>query len=351
MPLLARTIVTPIAIEVRRGAVRALAPLLADGRISSGGKVAIAVGPGQGEALATELRDTVPMATVLRIHSGTMEGAQELIGQLRGEYFDAVVGIGGGKTLDAAKYASSMLGLPFVAVATNLAHDGLASPVASLESLGRKRSFGVHIPIAVFVDIDYVRDSPGRQTRSGIGDVLSNVSAIADWMLAADLHDEEVDGLAVSYARSAAEAVIHRTESLDSDDFLVTLAESLILSGMAMSAAGSSRPCSGACHEISHALDALLDAPGLHGEQVAVGALFASWLRQDPHIEVLDRCLRLHGVPRLPGDLGVSADEFAAAVVEAPATRPDRFTILEHLDMDATEARKRVDAFIEAFDR
>jgi hypothetical protein len=47
-------------------------------------------------------------------------------------------------------------GFPFVAVATNLAHDGIASPVASLESYGRKRSFGVQIPIAVFVDIDFV---------------------------------------------------------------------------------------------------------------------------------------------------------------------------------------------------
>ena len=64
---------------------------------------------------------------------------------------------------------------------------------------------------------------------------------------------EPVDGLALAFARTAAEAVIHRTDSIEDDDFLVALAEALVLSGMAMSVAGTSRPCSGACHEILHA--------------------------------------------------------------------------------------------------
>ncbi|MBA2529278.1 MAG: iron-containing alcohol dehydrogenase family protein [Euzebyales bacterium] len=351
MPLLARTIATPVTIEIRAGAVSGLAPLLADGRISTAGDVAIAVGPGQGESIAETIRQTLPKARVFRVEGGTMDSAQELIGHLRSTFFDAVVGIGGGKTLDVAKYAASMTGLPFVAVATSLSNDGLGSPVASLESHGRKGSFGVHIPIAVFVDLDLVRLSPPRHTRSGIGDVVSNISAVGDWMLAARERGEVVDGLAVSLARSGAEAVVNRTENLDSDAFLTTLAEGLFLSGMAMSVAGSSRPCSGGCHEISHAIDALYDTPGLHGEQVAVGALFASYLRDDPLVAAMDRCFRLHGVPRLPEDLGLTAEEFALAVVQAPTTRPDRYTILEHLALDLEQARKRVDAFVETVGR
>lgn len=349
MPLLARTIATPVAIEVSRGAIDHLAPLLADGRISAGGKVAIAVGPGQGDAIAEQVQRAVPAATVIAVHSGSLDGAQELVRALRADWFDAVVGIGGGKTLDGAKYAASMLGLPFVAVATTLTNDGLASPVATLEAHGRKASFGVHIPIAVFVDIDFVADAPDRHTRSGLGDVLSNLSAIADWQLAGRVRADAVDGLAVSFARSAAEAVLHQAGSLSSEGFVTSLAESLILSGIAMSIAGSSRPCSGACHEISHALDAMYGGPGLHGEQVAVGALFASFLRSDGLAAPLDACLRRYGVARLPADLGLSTEQFTAAVVEAPATRPDRFTILEHLELDPHGARKQVDAFLEAF--
>ena len=352
MPLLARTLPTPVAIEVRAGAVARLAPLLSDGRISADGRVAVAVGPGRGDEIAATLEKAVPSSAVVPIGSGSLDGALELIGYLRNGWYDAVVGIGGGKTLDAAKYAASMAGLPFVAVATNLSNDGLASPVASLESNGRKGSYGVHIPIAVFVDLDYVRDAPESHTRSGIGDVVSNLSAVADWQLAGTHIGEQVDGLAVALARSAAEALIRRTDDISDDGFLATLAESLILSGIAMSVAGTSRPCSGACHEISHALDASHGSPGMHGEQVALGALFASWLRDDRAlVETIDACLLRYGLPRVPADIGMSIEDFCAAVVEAPQTRPDRYTVLEHLALDKQQVRERVDAYVAAFTR
>lgn len=347
MPLLARTIATPVAIEVRSGALAALAPLLSDGRISTGGKVAIAVGPGRGDVLAETLHEALPRATTYPVSGGSLEAGLDLIARLREDFYDAVVGIGGGRTLDVAKYAASMTGLPFVAVATTLTHDGIASPVASLESHGRKASFGVHVPIAVFVDIDEVRSAPAEHTRSGVGDVLSNLSAIGDWELARRIRGETVDGLALSLARSSAEAVLQASPG--TDRFLTTVAEALILSGIAMTVAGNSRPCSGACHEISHALDAEFGSPGLHGAQVALGARFATWLRGEEQLFAdLDDALRTHGLPRLPEDLGLSRDEFVAAVVQAPMTRPDRFTVLEHLALSPAGVEEMVDEFIEA---
>ena len=53
--------------------------------------------------------------------------------------------------------------------------------------------------------------------------------------------------------------------------------------------------------------------------------------------------------PRVPADLGLSAEQFAEAVVLAPSTRPDRYTILEHLDLDPAAVRDRVDAFVESY--
>lgn len=351
MPVLARAIATPVAIDVRPGAIDGLAALLADGRISGGGDVAVAVGPGLGVRVEERIRVAVPAAEVYTVEGGSVEAALALVGRLRGRHFDALVGIGGGRTLDVAKYAASMVGLPFVAVATNLAHDGLASPVASLESAGRRASFGVHIPLGVFVDIDFVREAPVAQLRSGIGDVVSNLSAVADWELAARRHGVRVDGLAIALARNAAEAMLGARQELTSVGLLTTLAESLIASGLAMAVAGSSRPCSGACHEISHALDSYHGAPASHGEQVAVGALFASWLREDPRTGDIDACLRRFGVPRLPRDLGIDASTFVDALVRAPGTRPDRYTILEELDLSRAELERRVHGFHEAFDR
>jgi glycerol-1-phosphate dehydrogenase [NAD(P)+] len=220
-----------------------------------------------------------------------------------------------------------------------------------LEDEGRKGSYGVHIPIAVVVDLDYVRRSPEEQIRSGIGDALSNLSALADWELAAEDRGEVIDGLAATFARVGANALLHSPDELGSETFLRTLAEALVLSGLAMAVAGTSRPCSGACHEISHAIDALYPGQAGHGEQVAVGALFASFLRGDGFFTSLDGALRRYGVARVPEDLGLTEEQFAAAVAEAPRTRPDRYTILERLDLGEDEIRARVRSFGDAVDR
>ena len=64
MPLLTRMVGTPLAIDIGPGAVAGLAPLLADRRISSGGHVTVAVGPGQGEEIAAILRPRLQNADI-----------------------------------------------------------------------------------------------------------------------------------------------------------------------------------------------------------------------------------------------------------------------------------------------
>lgn len=348
MPLLARILLSPLFIDIRAGAVSGLGELLADRRISADGNVAVAVGPGQGQALVEAIRPTLANADIFTVRGGSLEAANCLQMEMRSRNYDALVGIGGGRTLDVAKYAATRLALPMVAVATNLAHDGIASPVSSLHHEGGKRSFGVGLPMAVVVDIDYVRSSPPRMVRSGIGDVVSNLSAIEDWRLAARERGEIVDGLAETLSRTSGEAMLHRTDGIDSNRFLTALAEALVLSGMAMAAAGSSRPCSGSDHEILHAIDHLFPGAGNHGELAGVGALFASFLRGDDVTRAqMDACLRRHELPRLPGDLGLSIDQFTEAVVMAPRTRPDRYTILEHLDLPPASVRERVEAYVD----
>lgn len=348
MPSLARIVSAPIEIDIRPGAVAALPKLLADRRISSNGDIAFVVGPGVGDEVTTIVRSALPDALVLRSKGATLDNATALIEEIKADGFhDAIVAIGGGQTIDLAKYVAAMMGLPFVACATTLAHDGVASPVAVIEAQGRKVSFGVHMPIAVVVDLDYVRKSPPHHIRSGIGDTLSNLSSIEDWELGGRVNGEYVDRLAVSLARGAASALLWRSDDMLSDPFLTSLAEALFLSGMAMAVAGSSRPCSGACHEISHAIDELFPDSDLHGSQVAVGALFATWLREDPRFGQFDAAYTRYGLPRLPSDLGLTNEQFAQAVEYAPTTRPNRFTLLEHLDLSRPEIDARVAAFTE----
>jgi glycerol-1-phosphate dehydrogenase [NAD(P)+] len=239
-----------------------------------------------------------------------------------------------------------MAGIPMVAVATNLAHDGIASPISSLEHESGKGSYGVVPPVAVIVDLDRVRSGPPRSVRAGIGDVVNNLSAIADWELAAADRGEPVDGLAVTLARTAAQAVLHQPGTVSDDEFLTVLAESLVLSGIAMTVAGSSRPCSGGDHEILHAIDQLFPGAGNHGELAGIGALFCTHLRGDDHLgPLMSACLARHGLPRTPADLGLSHAEFTQAVLHAPATRPGRYTILERLALDECAIARQVENF------
>ncbi|WP_026313384.1 iron-containing alcohol dehydrogenase family protein [Actinomadura flavalba] len=344
----------PLSIDVRRGAVSALGELLADRRIVTEGRVAIAVGPGQGEKIAEHARESLTACEVFQVEGGTVDAAVALGSRLRAGSYEAVVGIGGGRTIDATKYAATLSGIPMVSVATNLSHDGICSPVASLTHEKGKGSFGVVMPLAMVVDLDYVRAAPPRLVRAGVGDVVSNFSAVEDWLLASEHVGEKVDRMALTVARTAAEALLHQPGSIDDDRFLTVLAEGLVLSGLAMSFAGDSRPASGGDHEILHAIDQLFPGTANHGELAGIGAAFCFHLRALHLNEGTERlteiltCLDRHGLPRFPADVGLTVEQFTQAVQYAPRTRPGRYTILEHLDLDEAATRKAVEEYVQA---
>ncbi|HYT25036.1 MAG TPA: iron-containing alcohol dehydrogenase, partial [Actinomycetota bacterium] len=207
MPLLARMLAAPLVIDVRPGAIAGLAALLTDRKIVSDGRVAIAVGPGQGDAIVGALPPG--LGDVIKLPDGGYDSAVGLGRDLRAGRYEAVAGIGGGKTIDVTKLAAHVAGIPMVAVATSLAHDGIASPVSTLAHESGSGSYGVVPPVAVVVDLDRVRRAPGPLSTAGIGDAISNLSAVADWELSAADTGEAVDGLAAAMARSAAHAVLH----------------------------------------------------------------------------------------------------------------------------------------------
>lgn len=341
MPVLTRLIPSPVVVDISAGALDDLVGLLADQRISGSGKLAIAISGGSGQALRERLAPVLPGAAWYEIADGNIDSAVKLADHIKGKRYDAVVGLGGGKIIDVAKYAAARVGLPMVSVATNLSHDGLCSPVATLDNDNGRGSYGVPGPIAIVIDLDVIRDAPVRFVRSGIGEAISNLSSIADWELSHQVNQEPVDGLAAAMARTAGEAVLRHPGGVGDDDFLTVLAESLVLTGIAISISGDTRPASGACHEISHAFDLLYPKRAAsHGEQVGIGAAFAMHLRgAHEQSGLFAQVLRRHGLPVLPEEIGFSTDEFVKAVEYAPQTRPGRFTILEHLDLTTDQIR------------
>ncbi|MFF5403642.1 MULTISPECIES: iron-containing alcohol dehydrogenase family protein [Streptomyces] len=341
MPLLTRLIPSPVVVDIRPGALDDLGGVLADERISQSGRLAVAVSGGSGARLRERIAPSLPGATWYEVGGGTLDDAVRLAGEMKSGHYDAVVGLGGGKIIDCAKFAAARIGLPLVAVPTNLAHDGLCSPVATLDNDAGRGSYGVPNPIAVVIDLDVIREAPARFVRAGIGDAISNVNAIADWELSHRVNGEKIDGLAAAMARQAGEAVLRHPGGIGDNDFLQVLAEALVLSGISMSISGDSRPSSGSCHEINHAFDLLFPKrAAAHGEQCGLGAAFAMYLR-GAHEEAAHTAgvLRRHGLPVLPEEIGFTVDEFVRAVEFAPETRPGRYTILEHLDLKPNQIK------------
>ena len=175
MPLLARMLAAPLHVDVRAGALDDVPSLIADGRLSNDGRFALVVGPGIGHEVIARIGHAVAPESVFVVEDDRIETADGLAERIRHRRVDVVVAVGGGRTLDVAKHASSRVGLPMVAVATSLAHDGIASPVSVLSVGGSRVSFGVAMPVAVVVDLELVERSPERLLRAGVGDVVSNL--------------------------------------------------------------------------------------------------------------------------------------------------------------------------------
>jgi glycerol-1-phosphate dehydrogenase [NAD(P)+] len=151
---------------------------------------------------------------------------------------------------------------------------------------------------------------------------------VLDWRLADRQGYERFDAYSAMIAEAAARPVLDlaEVESAESRD---VLAQGLILGGLAMEAAGTSRPCSGPEHLISHALDAALGPDAaLHGAQVALGSLIAAAAHnQRLHQELLRLFTRL-GLPTVPEHLGIDEATVVEAVLRAPEMRPERWTVL-----------------------
>lgn len=297
-----------------------------------------------GERLAQRL----PGQRVRRPRGGAdQHWAAELGSRARRSGAGAIVAIGGGRVLDLGKLAAARAGIAVVSVPTQLSHDGLCSPVAVVPNHdGRAESVGALAPRAVFLSLPTLLGAPPAAAAAGLGDLLANPLALRDWALAAERGLELTDQRAWDMSVHAFELVqplldAEPADSARDPEALKRLAEALVLSGMAMIAAGTSRPASGGEHEISHAIDELYGGRSLHGAQVAFGCIFSVALYGEDVAAFKERLGRL-GLPRHPRDLRLSDEDLLRVLLHAPETRPGRFTIIEEADFDEASARALV---------
>ncbi|UXD21703.1 glycerol-1-phosphate dehydrogenase [Ignicoccus pacificus DSM 13166] len=264
---------------------------------------------------------------------------------------DIIIGFGGGKAIDIAKYAAKASGKEVISVPTAASHDGITSPFSSLKGVNGPTSVRAVTPIAVIADTSIIVKAPKRLNLAGVGDILGKFSAVRDWRLAHRLKGEYYGSYAASLALMSAKHVLKYVDVLKrmNEEGVRILVEALISSGVAMCIAGSSRPASGSEHLFSHALDIIANRPALHGEQVAVGSIMMLYLHGTELWKKVRRIMRILGLPTTAKELGVKDEHIIEALLMAHKIRPERYTILgeEGLTREAAERLAKVTGVID----
>src|SRR4029077_20677329 len=179
-----------------------------------------------------------------------------------------LVAVGGGSKIDITKVVAARLKIPFVSVPTSAAHDGISSPRASLHDREGVASIEAVVPTGILADTAVIVQAPFRLLASGCADVLSNVTAVLDWKLAARLRNEEYSSTAATLAEYAAQEITEHAALIkpNLEESVWIAIRPMIVAGIAMSVAGSSRPCSGSEHLFRPALDRGGAGASLSGE-------------------------------------------------------------------------------------
>lgn len=194
---------------------------------------------------------------------------------------DFILGIGSGVINDLCKITAFNRGMECGIVATAPSMDGYASNSSAMELKGVKTTVYTVCPSIVLCDTEIMRHAPLRMLQSGFADMAAKMISIPDWKIASLITGEYYCEEIASLMTRACVNVLDAAEQIQSRDgeAVRSLSEGLVLSGLASSFAGVSRPASGMEHTVSHLLEMFAIARGMrpapHGIQVGYGTRIA----------------------------------------------------------------------------
>lgn len=319
----------PVILKIERGVTANIGEYLKDAGIE---QVTILFGNGLTDMFGKTVFDSFDKAGVKVLHHQEMDTVDFVdITNLAFEIpnkTQAIIGMGGGKVIDAAKYIGYILRIPFISVPTSSSSDGFSSSSASLIVDGHRKSLPAKMASGILVDTDVIKSAPVRFLYSGIGDMVAKIQSTYDWQHEEDMGFDEVNDFAFMVAKKAVNSFVRTPfESISEDLFLKELLDSLAMSGVANEIAGSSAPTSGSEHLISHALDQLLERPQLHGVQVGI-ATYIMCRILDHRWKRVDDIFSRTGFWDYCATLDLKASDFSNAIDMAPSIKPHRHTYL-----------------------
>lgn len=199
---------------------------------------------------------------------------------------EVIIAIGTGTLNDLAKFVSYKLGIPSMVVATAPSMDGFASTGAALIIGKLKITYVTDCPKAIIGDVNILKDAPMDMIVAGFGDIIGKYSAICDWKLSQLINEEYFCEVSCKMVQNSLKKCIENTLGIKSRDktAIKNLMDALVLTGIAMSYVGNSRPASGAEHHMSHYFEMMFQFDGkepvLHGVKVGISTVITMKLRE-----------------------------------------------------------------------
>lgn len=195
---------------------------------------------------------------------------------------DVIVAVGSGVINDIGKIVSAVSDKPLITVATAPSMDGYASATSSMTSAGVKVSLPSKCANVVIGDTDILKNAPIDMLKSGLGDMLAKYVSITEWRIANLLLGEYYCEAVADAVRGSLKRCVDNKKGLllREDEAVEAVFEGLIITGIAMTYAGLSRPASGVEHYLSHVWDMrsveFNEPCAFHGLQCAVGTLISA---------------------------------------------------------------------------
>jgi glycerol-1-phosphate dehydrogenase [NAD(P)+] len=256
---------------------------------------------------------------------------------------DRVVGIGGGMTLDAAKYVAWRRGIPLVLAPSIVSVDAAVTNTIAVRDGGRVEYRGFVVAEVIVADLALIGRAPARLNRAGVGDLLSIHTALWDWRAGAAAGKVAFDAaLADRSAAVLAQLYDLAVEiSAVSDRALEAVLRGYVEVNALCLTAGHSGPEEGSEHYFGYRLEAVTGRSFVHGELIGLGSVLMAALQANEPGRVatfLDRA----GVGWRPAEQGLGRAVLREALTGLPAFVREAglpYSIIDEADLgpDAVE--------------